>query len=109
MTITSWLDIHRSSPSQLVSAAVVIVTTMGAQQSKSSPEAMAAVAHEKAILERLQTFRSEDGFVHVDSEKGPVFNGGISRQPEKLAIELTQNWQSKVLADPKNRFVALNS
>ncbi|KAI1473832.1 peptidase C1B, bleomycin hydrolase [Daldinia eschscholtzii] len=76
---------------------------MGAQQSKSSPEAMAAVAHEKAILERLQTFRSEDGFVHVDSEKGPLFNGGISRQPEKLAIELTQNWQSKVLADPKNR------
>lgn len=82
---------------------------MGAQQSKGSPEVMAAVAHEKAILERLQALSSEDGFVHVDNEKGALFNGGITRQPEKLAIELTQNWQSKVLADPKNRFVILYS
>ncbi|KAI1140761.1 peptidase C1B, bleomycin hydrolase [Hypoxylon sp. FL0543] len=73
---------------------------MGAQQSKTSPE---AAAHEKAILDHLQSLKLEDDFVHVSSEKEPVFSGGINRQPEKLAVEITQNWQSKLLADPKNR------
>ncbi|KAI0138047.1 peptidase C1B, bleomycin hydrolase [Hypoxylon sp. NC0597] len=73
---------------------------MGAQQSKSSPE---AAAHEKAILDRLQSLKVEDDFVHVSSEKEALFNGGINRQPEKLAVEITQDWQSKLLEDPKNR------
>lgn len=79
---------------------------MGAQQSKNSPEAVAeAVAHEKAILDRLQSLKLGDDFVHVDNEKDNLFKGYVSRQPEKLAIDLTLDWQSKVLADPKNRFV----
>ncbi|KAI1407795.1 peptidase C1B, bleomycin hydrolase [Hypoxylon sp. FL1857] len=73
---------------------------MGAQQSKSSPE---AAAHEKAVLDRLQSLKLEDDFVHVSSEKEALFNGGINRKPEELAVEITQNWQSKLLADPKNR------
>ncbi|OTA54686.1 peptidase C1B, bleomycin hydrolase [Hypoxylon sp. EC38] len=73
---------------------------MGAQQSKSSPE---AAAHEKAILDCLQSLKLEDDFVHVSSEKEVLFNGGINREPEKLAVEITQNWQSKLLEDPKNR------
>ncbi|KAI0379104.1 peptidase C1B, bleomycin hydrolase [Hypomontagnella monticulosa] len=73
---------------------------MGAQQSKSSPQ---AVAHEKAILDRLQSLKLGDDFVHVENEKGSLFKGGISRQPQKLAVDLMYDWQSKVLADPKNR------
>ncbi|KAI2469748.1 peptidase C1B, bleomycin hydrolase [Annulohypoxylon bovei var. microspora] len=76
---------------------------MGAQQSKSSPEIAAVAAHEKAVLERLQSLRFEDDFIHVDGEKGASFNGGISRQPVGLDIEITQDWQSKLLSDPKNR------
>lgn len=90
----------------LIKAFVVINVIMGAQQSKSSPE---AAAHEKAVIDRLQSIKLEDDFVHVSSEKEAVFNGGINRQPEKLAVEITQNWQSKLLEDPKNRFVALSS
>ncbi|XXH05911.1 hypothetical protein Hte_012353 [Hypoxylon texense] len=73
---------------------------MGAQQSKSSPE---TAAYEKAVLERLRSLKLEDEFVHVESEKGALFNGGISREPDQLAVETTQSWQSKLLADPKNR------
>lgn len=79
---------------------------MGAQQSKSSSEVAAVAAHEKAVLERLQNLRFEDDFVHVHSEKGASFKDRIRRVPEGLDIEITQDWQSKLLSDPKNRFVA---
>ncbi|KAI1104551.1 peptidase C1B, bleomycin hydrolase [Jackrogersella minutella] len=72
---------------------------MGAQQSKSPVE---TVTYE-VVLDRLQSLKLEDDFVHVSSEKGALFNGGISRQPEGLGIKTTQNWQSKLLSDPKNR------
>ncbi|KAI1764925.1 peptidase C1B, bleomycin hydrolase [Hypoxylon sp. FL1150] len=73
---------------------------MGAQQSKSSPE---SAAYEKAVLDRVRSLKLEDEFVLVGSEKEDLFNGGIAREPDQLAIETTQNWQSKLLADPKNR------
>ncbi|KAI1091999.1 peptidase C1B, bleomycin hydrolase [Rostrohypoxylon terebratum] len=76
---------------------------MGAQQSKSSPEIAAVAAHEKAVLECLQNLRFEDDFVHVHGEKGASFNDRISRVPEGLDIVTTQDWQSKLLSDPKNR------
>lgn len=79
---------------------------MGAQQSKSSPE---SAAYEKAVLDRVRSLKLEDEYVHVESEKGAPFNGGVSREPDQLAIETTQSWQSKLLADPKNRFVMLCS
>ncbi|KAI6088462.1 peptidase C1B, bleomycin hydrolase [Hypoxylon rubiginosum] len=73
---------------------------MGAQQSKSSPE---SAAYEKAVLDRVRSLKLEDEFVHVESEKDALFNGGVAREPDQLAIETTQSWQSKLLADPKNR------
>ncbi|KAI0010887.1 peptidase C1B, bleomycin hydrolase [Xylariaceae sp. FL0662B] len=78
---------------------------MGAQQSKtSSPETSVL---EKAVLQRLRSLQvesnePEDDFVHVDGEK-TLFDHRITRNPEKLAIALTQDWQSRLLADPKNR------
>ncbi|KAF2968545.1 hypothetical protein GQX73_g5021 [Xylaria multiplex] len=74
---------------------------MGAQQSKSSHE------NEKAILDRLRSLQFEqseigDDFVHVDGEKA-VFDGKLHRSPEGLGIQLTQDWQTKLLEDPKNR------
>ncbi|KAI1392321.1 peptidase C1B, bleomycin hydrolase [Hypoxylon trugodes] len=84
---------------------------MGAQQSKTSPE---EAAHKKAVLDVLQSLKSElsneflksdadNEFVYVESEKGTLSNGQITRQPEQLAVERTEDWQSKLLADPKNR------
>ncbi|KAI1080181.1 peptidase C1B, bleomycin hydrolase [Whalleya microplaca] len=76
---------------------------MGAQQSKTSPEIL---MHEKAVLERLRSLQleveSEDDFVHVDGEKALV-DDTITRTPEKLEIELTRAWRSRLLANPKNR------
>ncbi|KAI1379702.1 peptidase C1B, bleomycin hydrolase [Hypoxylon crocopeplum] len=73
---------------------------MGAQQSKSSP---GTADHEKVVLDRLHSLQLEDDFVHVDGEKGALFNRSIIRNPEELAVERTLDWQSKLLADPKNR------
>ncbi|KAI0399510.1 peptidase C1-like family protein [Xylaria palmicola] len=74
---------------------------MGAQQSKPSPES------EKAALNRLRALQLdqrdvEDDFVHVDDEK-VAFDGKLHRSPERLGIQLTQSWQTKLLEDPKNR------
>ncbi|KAI5867823.1 peptidase C1B, bleomycin hydrolase [Durotheca rogersii] len=79
---------------------------MGAQQSKPSPEAAKAVMHEKAVIDRIMNLDVQDAgddFVHVSSEKGSFLRHKIARLPEKIVLELTQNWQSKLLADPKNR------
>ncbi|KAI0540346.1 peptidase C1-like family protein [Xylaria digitata] len=74
---------------------------MGAQQSKPSHE------NEKAVLDRLRSLQFEqsetgDDFVYVDGEKA-VFDGKLHRSPEGLGIKLTQDWQTKLLEDPKNR------
>ncbi|KAI1124208.1 peptidase C1-like family protein [Nemania abortiva] len=74
---------------------------MGAQQSKPSPE------EAKAILERLRALKleqndAEDGFICVDDEK-VAFDGKLRRTPEELGIQLTYDWQTKLLEDPKNR------
>lgn len=76
---------------------------MGAQQSKILPE------HEKAVLERLSSLKMEysetgDDFVHVDGEKA-AFNGKLRRSPGRLGIQLTSDWQTKLLEEPKNRCV----
>ncbi|KAI1779346.1 peptidase C1-like family-domain-containing protein [Hypoxylon cercidicola] len=64
---------------------------------------LALAAYERGVLEPLLARELEDGFVHVEAERGALFNGGISREPDQLAVETTQSWQSKLLADPKNR------
>jgi bleomycin hydrolase len=79
---------------------------MGAQQSKTTCE---MAMHEKAVLERLRMLQlehnvTEDDFVHVDDEK-VAFDGNLDRSPEGLSLQLTQDWQTKLLEDPKNRCV----
>ncbi|KAI1172854.1 peptidase C1-like family protein [Nemania sp. FL0916] len=74
---------------------------MGAQQSKASRE------DEKSIPARLSSLRLEDcatqdDFVHIDDEKS-ARDAGHPRSPEALDIQLTQDWQSTLLEDPKNR------
>ncbi|KAI0803888.1 peptidase C1-like family protein [Xylaria sp. FL0064] len=74
---------------------------MGAQPSKSSPET------EKAVLDLLRPLRLEpsdvgDDFVCINGEKA-AFDGKLYRSPEGLAIQLTHDWQTKLLEDPKNR------
>ncbi|KAJ2972316.1 hypothetical protein NUW58_g9210 [Xylaria curta] len=74
---------------------------MGAQQSKASHE------NEKAVISRLDSLSLEasdviDDFVHVDDEK-VASDGKLSRSPEALGVQLTHEWQTKLLEDPKNR------
>ncbi|KAI1185197.1 peptidase C1-like family protein [Nemania serpens] len=74
---------------------------MGAQQSKVVSE------NEKAVIERLSSLKLEysetgDDFVHIDGEKA-AFDGKLHRTPERLGIQLTYDWQSQLLEDPKNR------
>lgn len=76
---------------------------MGAQQSKVVSE------NEKAVIERLSSLKLEysetgDDFVHIDGEKA-AFDGKLHRTPERLGIQLTYDWQSQLLEDPKNRCV----
>lgn len=76
---------------------------MGSHPSKTTPE---AVLHEKAVLERLRSLSieedvAEEDFVHIGNEKG--IDARASRHAEDLPVKLSTLWQSKVLADPKNR------
>ncbi|KAI0097010.1 peptidase C1-like family protein [Nemania sp. FL0031] len=74
---------------------------MGAQQSKASHE------DREAILERLRALQleqidAEDDFVCVENEK-IAFNSKLHHVPAELGIQLTSEWQTKLLEDPKNR------
>ena len=86
---------------------------MGAQQSKSVPITPEAGMHEKAVLERLRSLRVDadddaDDYVHVGDEKNAaatIYDAVSDREPEGLAVEVLESWQSKLLRDPKNRSV----
>ncbi|KAH9895443.1 peptidase C1-like family protein [Xylariomycetidae sp. FL2044] len=86
---------------------------MGAQQSvpESVTESVTATpdtaAHEKAVLERLRALHvdgsiADEDFVHVDNDK-TLADLLANRQPEGLGLQVTRDWQSKLLEDPKNR------
>lgn len=64
--------------------------------------------HEKAVLERIRSLQvdddAEENYVHVYSEKG-LHDITSNWEPEGLAVTLVESWQSKLLQDPKNRFV----
>ncbi|TEA15784.1 Bleomycin hydrolase [Colletotrichum sidae] len=76
---------------------------MGSQPSKTAP---VDSPNEKALLERLRSFQVTDdesvntGTSSGENEKGQVT---LSREPEGLSVHLTQSWQSRFLADPKNK------
>lgn len=86
---------------------------MGSSQSKPTAE---QVLHEKAVLERVATLNCEplgldddidveelEEFVHVALER--TREARLSRTAEALPVKLLGSWQSRVLRDPKNRFV----
>ncbi|KAI1323989.1 peptidase C1-like family protein [Xylariaceae sp. FL0255] len=64
--------------------------------------------HEKAVLTRLHSMQLErrdieDGYVHVGDEKATPFDDLREREPEGLTVQKSQDWQTKLLLDPKNR------
>lgn len=82
---------------------------MGAYQSKPT-------AAERAIIDRLRTLDMEkkqaandDGYVEVD-DFGPsgALNektlGALRRSPTTLDVSQLEDWQAKLLEDPKNRY-----
>ncbi|KKY35778.1 putative cysteine proteinase 1 [Diaporthe ampelina] len=81
---------------------------MGAYQSKPT-------AAERAIIDRLRTLdleekqaANDDGYVEVDDlEWSGSLNektlGALRRSPTTLDVSQLENWQTKLLEDPKNR------
>ena len=73
--------------------------------------------HEKAVLERLRSLSMDareddvDGYVHIGDENNATaataaaYGVTSDREPERLAVEVLESWQSKLLQDPKNRSV----
>ncbi|KAJ8124233.1 hypothetical protein O1611_g9407 [Lasiodiplodia mahajangana] len=74
---------------------------MGAQQSKVLPEDRSAVLERLRAMD-LEQNDAEDDFIRVDNEK-VVFDSKIHHIPDELGIQLTSEWQTKLLEDPKNR------
>lgn len=82
---------------------------MGAYQSKPT-------AAERAVLDRLRTLdlekkqaANDDGYVEVDGfEASSSLNektlGALRRSPTTLDVSQLENWQTKLLKDPKNRY-----
>lgn len=82
---------------------------MGSYQSKPT-------AAERAIIDRLRTLdlekkqaANDDGYVEVDEfEPSGSLNektlGALRRSPTTLDISQLENWQYKLLEDPKNRY-----
>lgn len=82
---------------------------MGAYQSKPT-------AAERAIIDRLRSLDMEkkqaandDGYVEVD-DFGPSGSpnektlGALRRSPTTLDVSQLEDWQAKLLEDPKNRY-----
>lgn len=83
------------------------ISIMGAEQSKSSSEKeMASLWPGRSL--GFEYDDTEEDFVHVDGEKG-AFDGKLHRSPEGLGIQLTYDWQTKLLEDPKNRYDILRA
>ena len=79
---------------------------MGSEQSKTTPE---VTMHEKAVLQRLRAMQLEnkgDDYVLVDGDNNEKRSAGaasVVRQAEDLSVDLMQDWQKRLLDDPKNR------
>lgn len=77
---------------------------MGAEQSKLPGEQQ----REKVLARRsrndLDLLSFDDDCVHVDEKQ---IGGGpqLARDAEDLPISQMADWQSSILADPKNRYV----
>lgn len=77
---------------------------MGVEQSKLPVEQH----REKALARRPHhdhdLLNSDDDYVHIDEKQ---IGGGpqLARDAEDLPISQMADWQSSILADPKNRYV----
>lgn len=81
---------------------------MGAEQSKPT-------AAERAVVERLRALElekrqavNEDGYVELDSADSNGYTNektleALRRSPTTLDVSQLEDWQSKLLEDPKNR------
>lgn len=78
---------------------------MGAEQSKPT-------AAERAVVERLRALElekrqavNEDGYVELSSADGTNEKTleALRRSPTTLDVSELEDWQSKLLQDPKNR------
>lgn len=75
---------------------------------------------ERVIISRLQALdlekkhrSNEDGFVEVDEfecDGGPLNEktlNALRRSPTKLDVSQLEDWQTRLLKDPKNRYARL--
>lgn len=80
---------------------------MGSEQSKPT-------AAQRAVIERLHALEIEkkqavndDGFVEVDSFEQGTLNektlDALRRSPSTLDVGQLEDWQTRLLQDPKNR------
>lgn len=73
---------------------------MGAEQSRPPPTNEEIIHRFHSMC--LESDNATDEFVHIDAEKVPP-DGKLHRSPEGLGTQLTQDWQTSLLASSKNR------
>jgi hypothetical protein len=77
---------------------------MGSQQSQLNPE---VAAHEKAVLQQLRAMQLENkensDYVYVSGDAGEKGSPAALRKAEDLSVDELQEWQKRLLEDPKNR------
>lgn len=83
---------------------------MGSEQSKPTAAQRAVVERLRALeLEKKQAI-NEDGFVEVDSCEQSSPNektlDALRRSPSTLDVGQLEDWQTRLLQDPKNRYVS---
>lgn len=80
---------------------------MGSEQSKPTAAQRAVVERLRALeLEKKQAI-NDDGFVEVDSFEQSSPNektlDALRRSPSTLDVDQLEDWQTRLLQDPKNR------
>lgn len=73
---------------------------MGSQQSKSG-----ASAHEKAVVQRLQSLNVEDDYVEISGNEkvAEYFSSEVSWKSQGLSTDVLDAWVNNILKDPKNK------
>lgn len=84
---------------------------MGSYQSKPTPAERAVITRLRALELESKREYNDDGFVEVDgteTEEDTCLNekilGALRLTPTTLDVGLLEDWQTKLLQDPKNRY-----
>jgi len=72
---------------------------MGSSQTKVSPD---AATHDKPAIERLRELQPQSKDVGVRGIAGVM----LARETRDISVSQMQEWQNRLLEDPKNRHVA---